>query len=149
LYFYVFSHHVLKQFEAINKRFKCGACLKDHFIPDDFCDVNTVGYCLVLDCVTFLDSLSNARLDVSSDLPTWSTSIPVYYSELLESSLTTSLTKPNNVDRATFSYTYPASAQVIQELNGYRFNLQGQTPCEVNNTAITPGLDYNIDNSMQ
>ena len=120
---------------------------KGHFIPDDFCDVSTVGYCLLLDCLTFLDSLSNARLDYSSDLPSWSTAIPVYYSELLEGSLTTSLTKPNNVDRATFSYTFPASAQVLQELNGYRFNLQGQTPCAVNNTATTPGLDYNIDNS--
>jgi hypothetical protein len=118
---------------------------KGHFIPDDFCDVNTVNYCLLLDCVTFVDALSNLRLDVSSDSSAWSTSVPVYYSELLEGSLTTTYTKPNNVERATFSYTYPASAQVIQELNGYRFNLQGQTPCAVTNSNTSPRVDYNVD----
>jgi hypothetical protein len=121
-----------------------------HFIPDNFCDVSTVSFCTVLDCQTFLDPASSAWLDYSSDLPGWNTSLPVYYSELLEASLNSNYLKPNIVDRATFSYTYPASAQVIQNLEGYRFNLAGQTPCAIIDSPTQPApgtYDYSEDTS--
>lgn len=119
---------------------------KGHFFPDDFCDTANISFCLLLDCLTFVDSLSNPMLDFSSDNPGWNTSIPVYYNELLESSLTTSYGKPSYADAATFSYMFAASTGKIQELNAYKFNLGGQTPCEVSsNTSPSPSLDYNYD----
>jgi len=118
---------------------------------DTYCDIFKVNYCLLLDCLTYLDSLSNQRLDFSSDSPQWDTAIPVYYSELLEGSLTNTFTKPNNVDRATFSYTFAPSAQVIAELDAFRFNLGGKTPCAITNTIEFPSpeiLNYNNDVSQ-
>lgn len=122
-----------------------GACI------DTYCDIFKVSYCLLLDCLTYVDVNSALRLDFSSDSPSWDTSIPVYYSELLESSLTNTYTKPNNVDRATFSFTFPASAQVITELDGFRFNLGGETPCAISNSIEFPNpeiLNYNNDVSQ-
>jgi hypothetical protein len=119
---------------------------KGKFIPDEFCDVFTVSYCLVLDAITFLNPLSAPLQDVSSDLVSWNTSIPVYYNELLEGSLTQFLTKPNNVDRPTFSYTFPLSTGRIEELNAYKFNMAGQTPCVVSNdNSPDPQSEYNYD----
>ena len=35
------------QKEAINKRFKCGVCLKDHYIPDDGFVIDETKYALI------------------------------------------------------------------------------------------------------
>lgn len=120
---------------------------KGRFLPDDFCDTFTISYCLVLDCITFVDKNSNLLLDYSSDLPTWNTSIPVYYNELLEGSLNTSFVKPDTLSRpATFSFTFPTSSGQIELLNAYNLNLEGQTPCEVSfNTQGAPDLEYVYD----
>lgn len=119
---------------------------KGHFFPDDFCDVADVSYCLLLDCLTYVDILSNLPLDFSSDQPGFNSSIPVYYNELLENSLSDAYGRPTYADAATFSYMFAASTGKIQELNAYRFNLGGQTPCEVSsNSSPSPSLDYNYD----
>lgn len=121
-----------------------GSCI------DTYCDIFKVTYCVLLDCVTFVDPLSNLRLDVSSDRSDFNSSVPVYYSELLEGSLNDDYTRPNNVDRATFSYTFPLSANVLVDLEGFRFNLAGETPCAISNSATTvrPGtLNYRDDNA--
>lgn len=118
---------------------------------DTYCDIYKVNYCLLLDGVTYVDALSNLRLDFSSDSLQWDTSIPVYYSELLEGSLTNTFTKPNNIDRATFSYTFAPSAQVLIELDAFRFNLGGETPCAITNTIDYPSpeiLNYTNDVSQ-
>jgi len=116
---------------------------KGHFIPDDFCDTFTISYCLVLDCITFVDKNSNLLLDYSSDLPTWNNSIPVYYNELLEGSLNTSFFKPDTISRpATFSFVYPVSSGKTELLNAYNLNLEGQTPCDVSfNQQLSPDLN--------
>jgi len=117
---------------------------------DTYCDIFKVSFCVILDCVTFLDPLSNLRLDYSSDDPSFNSSIPVYYSELLEGSLSQTYTQPNNVNRATFSFTFPTSANVLVDLEGFRFNLAGETPCEISNSSnlIPPDtLKYSDDNA--
>jgi len=120
---------------------------KGHFIPDEFCDVFNISYCLVLDCFTFVDINGNLLTDYSSDLPTWNPSIPVYYNELLEQSLNTDYAKPDTVARpATFSYFFAASTGKIEDLNAYAFNLRGQTPCDVSyNNQGAPDLTYRYD----
>lgn len=117
-----------------------------HFFPDKFCNINNIVYCLVLDCRTFVDLNSAFFIDFPSDSPNYNQFTPTYYSVLVEGGLDINGKIPNNVSRASFTFSYPASSNITLDYNAYIFNVKGLQPCVVKlDESFTPDVNYSLD----
>jgi len=110
-----------------------------NFLPDIFCDINKITFCLVLECEGFLDPYGNEWKDFSSDNTSFNNFVPVYYTNLLEGGLDINNKVPNFAFPSVFTSTIPISTGAVELLEAYKFDMFGQQPCVVDpNKNIDP-----------